>query len=178
MGVTSQYIETETELSITYPDAPSGLSDAAAAIPAAVIWDRIEAYCNFRWSETVTEFIVDPPCEIEWQPPYLPFTIDTVNGEAATPGTFGAVTLSEKSKVVCTIGGATPNETVNSAYRRLAEYVAAMDDAPKGVTRYSIGIGDLSESWSRRADHMARAMDNSGAADLLRKFRKAGRGYL
>ena len=173
--MTSQYIERETEISVTYPAAPAG---APAGIANEVIWDRLEAFCNYRWSETVVEFVVNPPCEIEWQPPYEPFTVDLVNGEAASPDDFEAVTLTERCKVRCTIGGADPSETVMAAYLRLAEYMAATDDAPNGASRYSIDIGDISESWSRKADHMGRAIHNSGAADLLRKFRKAGLAHV
>lgn len=176
--MTSQYIEAETEISVTYPAAPSGLSDDAAAIEPAVIWDRLEAFCNYRWSETVVEFTVNPPCAMQWQPPYVPFVVDLVNGEAATPDDFGAVALSSRSKVRCTIGGETPSETMLTAYRRLAEYFAATDDTPGGVSRYSFSVGDVSENWSRRADHMARAIHNSGAADLLRKYRKAGLAHV
>jgi len=167
--MTSLFIESETEISTTYPDAPND---------DPVIWDRLEAFCNFRWSETVMEFVVNPPCEIQWQPPYEPFTVDLVNGEAATPDDFGAVTLREKSKVRATIGGATPSATVLKAYERLADYMAATDDAPGGTSRYSVTIGDLSESWSRHPDYMARAIHNSGAADLLRKFKKAGLAHV
>jgi len=167
--MTSQYIESETEISVTYPDAPND---------DPVIWDRLEAFCNFRWSETVMEFVVNPPCEIQWQPPYEPFTVDLVDGEAATPDEFGAVTVSKRSVIRCTIGGAEPSATVLAAYARLDAYMAATDDAPGGVSRYSVSIGDISESWSRRADHMGRAIHNSGAADLLRKFRKAGLAHV
>ncbi|MEQ9260938.1 MAG: hypothetical protein RIG84_17765 [Roseovarius sp.] len=176
--MTSQFIESETEVSVAYPDAPEGLSTEAAAIPAAVIWDRLESWTNYRWSETVTDFVVNPPCEVKWQPPYAPFVVDSVDGETATIDGFGQVILRSKSVVRCTIGGATPTETVNAAYIRLAEYMAATDDAPGGVSRYSIDVGDISESWSRKADHMAKAIHNSGAADLLRRYRKSGTAYV
>ena len=38
-----------------YPDAPAGLSTAAAALDAAMIWARIEAYTSHRW--TVREVV-------------------------------------------------------------------------------------------------------------------------
>lgn len=178
MDMTSRYIESETEISVTYPDKPSGLSDDAAAIDEAVIWDRLEAFTNFRWSETVVEFVVNPDHEIQWKPPYVPFVVDLVDGEAATPDQFGAVTIRNRSKVRCTIGGADVSETVKTAYRRLAEYFAVRDDMPAGAQRYAVSIGDISETISKRSDHLARAMQNSGAADLLRKYRKAGQAYV
>jgi len=38
-----------------YPTAPAGLSTAAAALDAAMIWARIEAYTAHRW--TVREVV-------------------------------------------------------------------------------------------------------------------------
>ena len=178
MDLTSRYIESETEISVEYPAKPSGLSTDAEAIDAAVIWDRLEAFTNYRWSTTEIEFVVNPDHEIQWKPPYVPFGILEVNGEPADPDTFGAVTLRNRSKVLVTIGGATPSPTVNKAYRRLAEYFAVRDDMPAGAQRYSVNIGDISETISKRSDHMARAMQNSGAADLLRKYKKAGAAYV
>jgi len=163
--MTSQYIESETEISVTYPDAPND---------DPVIWDRLESFCNFRWSETVMEFVVNPPCEIQWQPPYEPFLIMEVNGEPAEPDEYGAVKIRDKSIIRATIGGAVPSATVLKAYQRLADYFAAENEAPAGVQRYSVTIGDISETYSMRSDHLSRAMQNSGAADLLRKYRKAG----
>ena len=170
--------ETEIEISVTYPEPPDGLSDDAAAIEPAVIWDRLEAFCNYRWSETVMEFVVAPDHPVMWTQPYLPSVVDLVNGEPAEPDEFGAVRINGRSKVRATIGGAAPSETVLAAYRRLAEYFAVRDEMPAGAQRYAVSIGDISETISKRPDHMARAMHNSGAADLLRKFRKAGRGHL
>jgi hypothetical protein len=179
MDLTSRYIESETEISVTYPPAPDGLSDDAAAIDAAVIWDRLEAFTNFRWSETVVEIVVNPDHEIQWKPPYAPFVVDLVNGEPANPDQFGAVTIRNRAIVRATIGGAVPSETVKTAYRRLSEYFAVRGRVPAGAQRYSVNIGgDISESISQRSDHMARAMHNSGAADLLRKFKKAGAAYV
>ena len=45
-----------------------------------------------------------------------------------------------------------------------------------GVSRYSIDVGDISESWSRRRDWGA--LGNSGAAELLRKYRKEGLAHV
>jgi hypothetical protein len=175
--MTSQYIETETEISITYPAAPDDLSTDAAAIEPAVIWDRLEAFTNFRWSTTVMDFVVNPDHQVMWHPPYLPFVVDLVNGEPADPDEFGAVELAGRSTVRATIGGGDVSEAVKAAYRRLAEYFAVRDEMPAGAQRYAVSIGDISETISKRGDHMARAMQNSGAADLLKKYRKAGRGH-
>ncbi|QDY69321.1 hypothetical protein [Qingshengfaniella alkalisoli] len=176
--MTSLYIESETTVSQTYPTAPAGLSTEAAAIPAAIIWDMMEAYCNTNWSESVVDFNVDaPPCGIQWKPPYVPFAIDEINGETATDfDAFGQVALTGMNNVRCTIGGADVTPAVEGAYVRLAEYIAAAGGAPAGVTRYSIDVGDISESWSRKTAQSALAA--SGAASYLTRYRKAGKGHV
>ncbi|KIZ32642.1 hypothetical protein, partial [Rhodopseudomonas palustris] len=86
---------------LTYPDAPEGLSAAAVAIPAPVIWERIEAYVAHRWAERDIEWLVEGPGE--WSPPLAPATIATVEvwsaadeWEACTPNAspFGGYWLS------------------------------------------------------------------------------------
>ena len=168
--MTSQYIETETEISITYPPAPSGVT---GTVPE-VIWSKLENYCACRWSTAEIEFVVCPHGVLAWRPPYYPYTIDTVNGDPAEVNEFGEVTLSERSIVVCTIGGQAVTAGVEEAYKRFADYYAA--EPMNGVSRYSIDVGDISESWSRRRDWGA--LGNSGAAELLRKYRKEGLAHV
>jgi hypothetical protein len=72
------------------------------------------------------------------------------------------------------VGGGTVPAAVNEAYRRLAEYLASTDDAPAGASDYSAGLGSgaITESFSRAPTWVARALINSGAADLLRPYRR------
>ena len=66
----------------------------------------------------------------------------------------------------------TPAE-VNEAFRRLAEYWAETEERP-GVSSYSVNIGGaISEQYERAPAWLARAMSNSGAGDLLLKYRRA-----
>lgn len=166
--MTSLYIEAENELSISYPDAPA---DVDGSIPAA-IWGKLESYVATRWSTAVVAFEVNCPCAVDWRPPYNPYVIDLVDGEAATVNQFGEVHLTAGRHIVqCTIGGLDVTPGIEEAYRRMAAYYASED--MRGYSRYSVSIGgDISESWSRRRD--ATALSNSGAADLLTKYRKAG----
>ena len=65
-----------------------------------------------------------------------------------------------------------PPAAVSEAFRRLAEYMA--DDTDRaGVSSYSVNMGGaIQESYQRSAAHAARALQNSGAADLLRPYRR------
>ncbi|MBE9636550.1 hypothetical protein [Salipiger mangrovisoli] len=168
--MTSRYIESETEVSITFPAAPSGVT---GTVPE-VIWSKLEGYTTCRWSTAVIDYVVNPPCEVLWKPYNFPATIDTVNGEAATVNEFGEVTISERCIVRCTIGGQPVTDGVEEAYKRLADYYAGT--SLTGVSRYSIDVGDISESWSRRVD--LGALGNSGAAELLKKYRKEGAAHV
>ena len=167
--MTSLNIESENVISITYPPAPDGVSDT---VPA-VIWSIMENYVATRWSTAEIEFVVYSPCRHDWQPPYYPWTVQSVDGDPAEVDEFGAVTLEPgRHRVVCQIGGQPVTADVEEAYRRLAAYMAD-PDTRKGYSRYSVNIGgDLSESWSRARN--SSAIGNSGAAELLRKYRKAG----
>ncbi|MDF3810085.1 hypothetical protein [Rhodopseudomonas sp. BAL398] len=165
---------------LTYPDAPEGLSAAAVAIPAPVIWERIEAYVAHRWAERDIEWLVEGPGE--WSPPLAPATIATVEvwsaadeWEACTPNAspFGGYWLSATGpfRFTGTVGPGEVPATVSEAYRRLAEYMAAKPGKP-GATSESIDAGSISISHSRSASWLANAMINSGAGDLLRSYRK------
>ena len=167
--MTSLHIESENEISITYPPAPEGVTDT---VPA-VIWSIMENYVATRWSTSEAEFVVYSDGRCAWRPPFVPFSIETVDGEPASLNAFGEVMLEPgRHRIVCQIGGKAVTADVEEAYRRLAAYMAD-PDTRKGYSRYSVNIGgDLSESWSRARN--SSAIGNSGAAELLRKYRKAG----
>ncbi|MGA0615560.1 hypothetical protein [Paracoccus sp. KR1-242] len=165
--MTSLYVESENELSIVYPDAPAGVN---GSVPAA-IWGKLESYVNSRWTTSEVVFEVNPPCPVNWRPPYVPYVIEAVDDEPAEVNQYGEVRVTGRALVRCTIGGKEVTPEVEEAYRRLAAYYASED--LRGYSRYSVNIdGSLQESWARRRD--ATALANSGAADLLTKHRKAG----
>ncbi|MBZ9710540.1 hypothetical protein LB543_27975 [Mesorhizobium sp. ESP7-2] len=162
-----------------YPVRPDGLSAAAAAIDPDVIWQRIEAYVAYRWSERDVEWIVEG-CG-DWSPPLAPATIATVEiwqGDAwetvtLSPSAVGGYCLRGGTyRFAGTVGGDVP-AAVLEAFRRLAEYMAA-DTGNPGATSERIEIpGVQTTEISRSAPWMARAMQNSGAGDLLRAYRRA-----
>lgn len=163
-----------------YPAAPGGLSTAAAALDADMLWQRIEAYVAHRWTERAVTWIVEG-CG-EWIPPLTPATITTV--EIWRADAWEAVTLSPAPeggyslpggtyRFAGTVGAGDPPAAVLEAFRRLAEYMAA-DAGQAGATSESTNVpGVLAREVSRSASWAARGMANSGAGDLLRNFRRA-----
>lgn len=176
MATTIQQIESEPA---EYPDAPSGLSTAGAALASAIVWDRLESWCAHRWAERPVTWVVEGPGE--WVPPLTPTTISTVKvwsraGEwetvTLTASPLGGYCLpcSGPYQFTATVGAAEVPPTVNEAYRRLAEYMAAKPGKP-GATSESVTAGSISIASRRSESWLAGAMANSGAADLLRAYR-------
>lgn len=163
------YIEDEEIISIQYPPAP----DDIECDNPEIIWDVMENYVATRWSTAEVQFTVHSPCRNNWRPPYRPFTIEFVDGDAAEVNQFGEVTLEPgRHSVTCTIGGQPVTAGVETAFSRLFAYYQDVTNR-SGYARYSVNLGgDLSESWSRLKGNSA--IGNSGAAELLRKYRKAG----
>ncbi|MFZ5693301.1 MAG: hypothetical protein ACOY5F_18875 [Pseudomonadota bacterium] len=161
-----------------------GLSEAAAPF-ADVAWQRIESYSAFRSTVRDVVWIVEG-CG-EWSPRLMPATIATVEvwsragvWEAcelpASP--LGGYWLAASGPYRFTgSAGSTPSPDVipaaiKEAVRRLCEYMAARA-GKQGATRESVTAGSVNVSTSRSASWMAEALQNSGAADLLRPYRRA-----
>lgn len=153
---------------------PEGLSPAAAAVDDGMIWSRLEDWIAHRWGERPVKWIINGPGV--WVPRLRPTatpTFETWDGDAWAPATvkpapLGYALEAETYKVTATVGStATPPDSVREAYRRLAEYYA---DNREDVGRTSVSDGDY--SFDRSANAVARAMQYSGAADLLRGYRR------
>jgi hypothetical protein len=180
MAATIKQIEAAPE---DYPATPSGLSTAAAALDAAMIWQRIEAYTARRWTERTVTWIVEG-CG-EWVPPLSPAVVTTVDvwsgadvWETATltASPLGGYYLraSGPYRFTATVGDddADVPAAVNEAFKRLAEYMAGKR-GKAGASSESISAGSISLTHRRSASWMAEAMQNSGAGDLLRPYRRA-----
>jgi len=163
-----------------YPTTPEGLSPAASALDPAIVWDRIFGWIAWRWGTTVAEWKAIGCGEF-----ILPLTPATVTLAAywseqaedwieITPkaGPRGVVVPAHSTwRITATCGGEeTAPDSVEEAYRRLAEFMVA---GAKTTFASSISSGDLSMRF--RPDHAARALQYSGAADLLRPYRRLGR---
>lgn len=166
----------------SYPSAPDDLSTEAAALNPDFIWQRIEAYTVWRWSERPIEWVVEGPGH--WRAPLNPATIGTTElwtgaawGETTpSPSPLGGYELAGCGpyRFTGTLGdddGDVPADVLE-AFRRLAEYMAAKPGKP-GASSESVSAGSVSLSHNRSAEWMGRAMINSGAADLLRRYRRA-----
>jgi len=167
----------------SYPAAPAGLSAAAAALSTSMLWQRIEAYIAWRYTSRTITWVVEGPGD--WQPPLKPATISTIQiwtGEAWQTETLltcplGGYQLPDFGpfKFVGTVGGGAVPAAVNEAVRRIAEYMAAeVNPGHSGARVVSESMPDVfTGSVERSPAWMAQALVNSGAADLLRTFRRA-----
>lgn len=162
----------------SYPHIP-GLLDAAALLESTA-WQRIEVYTAHRFTERSVTWIVKGPGA--WVPPLTPATGLAAEvwqdgaWKAATPAAtpLGGYDLACDGpyRVTATVGDGPVPAAVAEAVRRLAEYLASPADDP-GTTRVELREGELHKSLDRAATWQARAMQYSGAADLLRPYRRA-----
>jgi hypothetical protein len=150
-----------------------------------VAWQRIEPYIAHRYTPRTVEWIVEGPGL--WHPTLKPAAISTVEvwsraGEwetaELTPSPYGGYCLPYTGpwRFTATVGGGSPAPTVPAAVweavKRLAAYLNAKPGTP-GARSESISAGSIDISRTRSASWMAQALANSGAADLLRNYRKA-----
>jgi hypothetical protein len=177
--MTTTTIKQDESAPSAYPDAPSGLSTAAAALDADMIWQRIESYVAHRWTSRAIVWTVEG-CG-EWVPPLTAATITTTEiwrGDewqeiTLRPSPLGGYVLTGGTyRFTGTVGSGTVPAAVNEAFRRLAEYMAAKPGAP-GTSRERVTAGSVTVDKSRSASWAAQAISNSGAGDLLRTFRRA-----
>lgn len=178
MAVTVRQTESAPE---AYPDAPEGLSSEAAAINPALIWQRIESYVAWRWSTRDVEWVIEG--DGDWCPPLKPAIVSTTEGwrdgawEAVElrPTPLGGYCLAGcgPHRIIGTVGedDAAVPALVLEAYRRLAEYTAQINFEHPGVR--SITVPDVATEEFASPSWRARALQDSGAADLLRTFRRA-----
>ncbi len=149
-----------------------------------IAWQRVESYIAYRYTSRTVTWIVEGPGE--WNPPLNPATISTVeiwNGTGWDDCTPDASPLGGYVLTGCgpykfsgTVGGGSPAPTVPAivweAVKRLAAYLAAKPGTP-GASSESLSAGSISIGSRRSESWMAMALQNSGAADLLRRYRRA-----
>ena len=159
------------------------------AIPATyptegddAIWQRIEGWCAQRWTPRQVVWIVDGPGA--WKPPLSPATITTTeiwrNGafEAKAPevAPHGGLNLLHCGpyRLTATVGADNPAPAiVMEAFQRLKGFAEADHGGLPGASSYGVTTGQISENFRRNPAFMARALEMSGAADLLRQYRRA-----
>jgi len=163
-----------------YPAAPAGLSAAAAVLDADMIWARIEAYTAHRFSEREVVWTLRGDGGDQWHPPLTPVVSraahywgDHWEGLTLLDGPLGVcLPFDGTYKITAQVGGGDVPAPVSEAFRRLAEYLAD-DPGTAGASSTSVAIGPIQESLDRNPNWVARAMQHSGAGDLLRPYRRA-----
>lgn len=165
-----------------YPAAPSGLSPDAAELGADMIWARIEAYCAHRWTPREVVWTLLGDGGDQFHPPLTPVVSREAHHWDGTvwasltllDGPLGiALPFDGTFKITAQVGGGEVPAPVLGAFKRLAEYSADTEERA-GATDYSVNMGGaIQESFRRYPSWMARAMQYSGAADLLRPYRRA-----
>ena len=165
-----------------WPATPTGLTTEAGALDVGMIWQRLEAWIAYRWSSRSVVWTVEGAGE--WVAPLAPATITTVEVWQAdawaavtlTPGPLGGYVLDGATyRFTGTVGSGTVPAGGNEAFLRLAEYMAGgrdYSDMAAGVSSAEIDLGLLRSKVDRSPTWLARAMLNSGAADLLRPYRR------
>lgn len=161
-----------------YPDIP-GLIDG---IDPATVWARLESWIGWRWNTRAVVFTVEGPGD--WSAPLCPATFgvteiwkdDAWGVVTLQPSAFGGLFLPECAhyRIGATVGAVdAPPPIVLEAARRLGAYL-------KAVASRSFENAILTKESSDEIDsfeyappaNAAKALQYSGAADLLRRFRR------
>lgn len=163
-----------------YPDAPSGLSTAAAALDADMIWARIESYTAHRFTEREVVWTLRGNGGDQFNPRLTPvvsseahYWDDQWESLTLLDGPLGlCLPFDGTYRITALVGAGDVPAAVSEAFRRLAEYLAD-DPGTAGASSTSVAIGPIQETLDRNPAWVARAIQNSGAGDLLRPYRRA-----
>lgn len=154
----------------SYP-AVEGVTGAALE----TAWQRIEHYIAWRYSPRSVIWRLEAH-KGEWLPPLAPIVSLLVQeGEdmpyAPETGPMGGWVLPYGTvTVTATVGAGPVPAAVTEAVSRYAKLIAFSKTIPVGATRFS--SGSFNASMRREELNPAMAMVNSGAADLLRGYRR------
>jgi hypothetical protein len=161
---------------------PTLTVDGLDAAGAAAVWRRIEAFTAWRFTARTQVCIAEGPgC---WRPRLRPFTVTLTEAwgdgwaeVTLAPEPLGGVMLPGAGpyRVTATIGsGVTVPEDVAEAARRLGAYQVQLAASDPAQVREEIAVGELRLGNERAVAWAARALQLSGAADLLRPYRNLG----
>ncbi|WP_128910776.1 hypothetical protein [Tropicibacter alexandrii] len=141
----------------------------------AQLWQQIERHVAHRWTAREVVWIVEG--EGDWRPPLTPATIATVEvwenqswtETTPPPSPFGGYALPSDGpyRITASVGSGTPPADVVEAFRRLHEYSRGIVDSFKNEPAFTGGEEGIPRAWAAKALHL------SGAADLLRNYRRA-----
>lgn len=148
-----------------------------ATVNTEAVWQRLEAWIAYRWGEREVVWIVEGGGE--WEAPLCPATVVTVEvwrddawvETTLTVGPLGGLNMTDGDtyRVTASVGSAeVPPEAVKEAFRRLHELSRGIAEQFKDEAAYYGGEG------GRVAAFAAKAIGLSGAADLLKPYRRVG----
>lgn len=145
------------------------------------LWRRIEQYIVWRWGERSVSWTLRG--EGFFVPPLKPVTVTAVErfniegdwvAYTHRPTPFG-VRLGSCGfyKITGTAGtSGNPPEDVLEAFTRMKDYLAAVQGVEHvGATSVAEALPGVSLTVNRPAQSMARALEYSGAADILKAYR-------
>lgn len=149
-----------------------------------VCWARVEPYIRWRFTPRTVEWFANgcgyfepnlQPCNVTdvavWSNRAKEWETTTLD-----PSPRGGFYLPSTGpwRIRATVGGGSPAPVVPAivweAVKRLSAYMSAKTGAA-GARSESISAGSISIQRTRDPAWMANAMQNSGAADLLRNYR-------
>lgn len=160
-----------------------GVQDEEPLAIERPLWDRIESYIAYRWTPRQCVWTVCGPGD--WLPHLGPLSNVTVDLWDDESYTWGAVTSeptavggfyipSDRTYRITGTVGDTPDDVPQllvEAYTRLEAYHSDMYETAPGSSSHRTSI-PWEEEVTRSPTWIARAMQHSGAADLLRAYRR------
>ena len=169
----------QTEATVRAPFTPTGITLHIDAL--AALWMRLEQFVAHRWvSRTVTWIVEGEGC---WTPPLTPVTSIT-SAEVWERGAWTSVTLVDGPlgydlagdgpyRIVAKVGASPVPYPAMEAFARLCAHASAQDHEFLGASRWRESVGPAEVEVERKADWQGRTLHTSGAADLLRPYRRA-----
>lgn len=167
---------------------PSFLADPKFdELDAGVLWRRLEQYTSWRSTKRACEWILEGAGS--WKPNLFPASIVSVqiwnpavdgwssvlDDVPASP--IGSMWLHNAGpyRVLGEVGDSDQvlPPPIVEAFRRLAEYWIGERSSYAGSSHEVQSVGPIRSEHYRDPAWLGKAMQNSGAADLLRSFRKA-----
>lgn len=165
----------ETYPSVTPFNRLDYIFDEDAPVSDAQVWQRIESYIWARYTPRVVVWTIIGNAGDEFVPRLSPMVSYAA---ALWSDQWGDTTLQDGPLGVCLpcdgtyritaqVGGGDLPAAVSEAYKRLHEYTRGINDSFKNETADIRDDGnEIARNWT------AKALQLSGAADLLRPYRR------
>lgn len=175
MATTLEVIESAPA---AFPEIPN----LAEGIEVATVWARIDGWINARWGERECAFIVEGPGH--WRAPLYPFIVATIEIWDASEWVSAVIAPSALAgyqlegvgpyRFMGILGDAAdPPAIVLEAARRLGAYLVAAASRQFENAILTKESSDEIDSFEYAPPaNAAKALQYSGAADLLRRFRR------